>query len=36
MKPYPPAIDGLAVNHDDGVVSIRIDRRGRDPVFGGR
>ncbi len=26
MKPYPSAIDGLAVNHDDGVVSIRIDR----------
>lgn len=28
-KPYPPAIDGLTVNHDDPVVSIRIDRAER-------
>ena len=26
MKPYPSAIDGLTVDHDDGVVSICIDR----------
>lgn len=26
MRPYPAAIDGLAVDHDGGVVSIRIDR----------
>lgn len=29
LKPYPPAIDGLAVNQADGVVSIRIDRPDR-------
>lgn len=29
LKPYPPEIDGLVVDHDSGVLSVRFDRPDR-------